>query len=146
MGCPQDPALSIHYYNIAAQQSHRDACFALTAWYLVGSPGVLPQSDTEAFLWAKKAADAGLAKAMYAIGYFLEVGIGTPPNMSDAISFYKRAAEIGDKRAIQRLKGPASAPVHQPGGPGSVLYRDGPETMSNSSSGKNPKDKDCVIM
>jgi TPR repeat protein len=41
-----------------------DACFALTAWYLVGSPGVLPQSDTEAFLWAKKDADAGLAKAM----------------------------------------------------------------------------------
>ncbi|KAG5222351.1 Protein SKT [Salix suchowensis] len=39
MGCPQDPALSIHYYNIAAQQNHRDACFALTAWYLVGSPG-----------------------------------------------------------------------------------------------------------
>ena len=56
---------------------HRDACFALTAWYLVGSPGVLPQSDTEAFLWAMKAAEAGLPKAMYAVGYFLEVGIGT---------------------------------------------------------------------
>jgi hypothetical protein len=69
--------------NIAAQQNHRDACFALTAWYLVGSPGVLPQSDTEAFLWAKKAADAGLAKAMYAVGYFLEVGIGTAPSMSE---------------------------------------------------------------
>ncbi|KAH9047024.1 HCP-like protein [Lactarius deliciosus] len=103
MGCPQDPALSIHYLrtshalslfpfscfwrdrltalvqNIAAQQNHRDACFALTAWYLVGSPGVLPQSDTEAFLWAKRAADAGLAKAMYAVGYFYEVSIGTPP-------------------------------------------------------------------
>jgi TPR repeat protein len=103
MGCPQDPALSIHYYvrlsfssyssfkthlilvpkNIAAQQSHRDACFALTAWYLVGSPGVLPQSDTEAFLWAQKAAEAGLAKAMYAVGYFLEVGIGTTANMTE---------------------------------------------------------------
>lgn len=72
--------------NIAAQQAHRDACFALTAWYLVGSPGVLPQSDTEAFLWAKKAADAGLAKAMYAVGYFLEVGIGTSPNMPEYAS------------------------------------------------------------
>lgn len=108
MGCPQDPALSIHYYvrsftsfiysltshpishtlqNIAAQQNHRDACFALTAWYLVGSPGVLPQSDTEAFLWAKKAAEAGLVKAMYAVGYFLEVGIGTTPNMQECV-FY----------------------------------------------------------
>lgn len=54
-------------------QGHRDACFALTAWYLVGSPGVLPQSDTEAYLWAKKAAESGLAKAQYAVGYFTEV-------------------------------------------------------------------------
>lgn len=93
MGCPQDSALSIHYYSqsfffflccsdenltlktadIAAQQNHREACFALTAWYLVGSPGVLPQSDTEAYLWARKAADMGLAKAEYAVGYFTEV-------------------------------------------------------------------------
>ena len=69
--------------NIAAQQSHRDACFALTAWYLVGSPGVLPQSDTEAYLWARRAGEAGLVKAMYAVGYFLEVGIGTPPDMKE---------------------------------------------------------------
>lgn len=54
--------------DIAAQQDHRDACFALTAWYLVGSPGVLPQSDTEAFLWGRKAAEQGLAKAEYAVG------------------------------------------------------------------------------
>lgn len=90
MGCPIDAALSIHYYvcrmtelylvwrltrnqNIAAQTGHRDACFALTAWYLVGSPGVLPQSDTEAYLWARKAAEMGLAKAHYAVGYFTEV-------------------------------------------------------------------------
>ena len=69
--------------NVAAQQSHRDACFALTAWYLVGSPGVLPQSDTEAYLWARRAAEAGLVKAMYAVGYFLEVGIGTPSDMKE---------------------------------------------------------------
>lgn len=93
MGCPQDSALSIHYYSksprtslclvlilirdngvdIAAQQNHREACFALTAWYLVGSPGVLPQSDTEAYLWARKAANMSLAKAEYAVGYFTEV-------------------------------------------------------------------------
>jgi TPR repeat protein len=59
--------------DIAAQQNHREACFALTAWYLVGSPGVLPQSDTEAYLWARKSAEMGLAKAEYAVGYFTEV-------------------------------------------------------------------------
>ncbi|KAF9532124.1 Sel1 domain-containing protein [Crepidotus variabilis] len=138
MGCPQDPALSIHYYNIAAQQNHRDACFALTAWYLVGSPGVLPQSDTEAYLWAKRAADAGLVKAMYAVGYFTEVGIGSTSNMQEAIAYYKRAAELGDKRAAQRLKGSQTQAVHQPGGPGSVLHRGQDEI--------NGKGKDCIIM
>ncbi|OCH90539.1 HCP-like protein [Obba rivulosa] len=143
LGCPQDPALSIHYYNIAAQQNHRDACFALTAWYLVGSPGVLPQSDTEAFLWAKRAAEAGLVKAMYAVGYFLEVGIGTEPSVNEAISWYKRAAEQGDKRAAQRLRG-QSAPA-APGGPGSVLHR-GADELSTSGSGKSGRDKECIIM
>ena len=57
----------------------------MTAWYLVGSPGVLPQSDKEAFLWAQKAAEAGLEKAMYALGYFLEVGIGTQPSMNEYV-------------------------------------------------------------
>jgi hypothetical protein len=71
--------------NIAAQQDHRDACFALTAWYLVGSPGVLPQSDTEAYLWAKRAAEGGLAKAMYAVGYFLEVGIGCQQDTAECV-------------------------------------------------------------
>ncbi|KAH0837889.1 HCP-like protein [Lanmaoa asiatica] len=135
LGCPQDPALSIHYYNIAAQQNHRDACFALTAWYLVGSPGVLPQSDTEAYLWAKKAADAGLAKAMYAVGYFLEVGIGTPPDPQESLSYYKKAAELGDKRAQQRLKGNPA-----PGRAESVVLR------ADGSDGKNAANKDCVIM
>ncbi|KAI0776338.1 HCP-like protein [Trametes elegans] len=152
MGCPQDPALSIHYYNIAAQQGHRDACFALTAWYLVGSPGVLPQSDTEAYLWARKAAEAGLVKAMYAVGYFLEVGIGTEPDMqecviSSAIQWYKRAAEQGDKRAAQRLKGPQNTAIVAPGGPGSVLHRnENGSTDGASASGKSGKDKDCVVM
>lgn len=70
---PPIPAKSLSCTDIAAQQNHREACFALTAWYLVGSPGVLPQSDTEAYLWARKAAEMELAKAEYAVGYFTEV-------------------------------------------------------------------------
>ncbi|KIJ53911.1 hypothetical protein M422DRAFT_64194 [Sphaerobolus stellatus SS14] len=140
LGCPKDPALSIHYYNIAAQQNHPDACFALTAWYLVGSPGVLPQSDTESYLWAKKAADQGLAKAMYALGYFSEVGIGVPANLNDAIRYYKSAASLGDKRAMQRLKNQTAGPI--PGGAGAMLDR-GAGTVGGEG-GK--RDKDCVIM
>ncbi|WFC98831.1 Chitin synthase 4 [Malassezia yamatoensis] len=103
MGCPQDGGLSIHMYNIAAQQNHKEACFALTAWYLVGAPGILPQSDTEAYLWAKRAAEQGLAKAEYACGYFSEMGVGTRKDLAEAKGWYQLAAEHGDKRANQRL-------------------------------------------
>ncbi|CAG8477211.1 10333_t:CDS:2 [Diversispora eburnea] len=120
MGCPRDAALSIHYYTIAAQQDHPEACFALTAWYLVGSPGVLPQSDTEAYLWAKRAAEKSLPKAEYAVGYFTEVGIGVKIDQLTADMWYRRAAEHGDKRAQQRLKG---VPIDE----------------------KKPKRDDCII-
>jgi len=69
----------------------------------VGSPGVLPQSDTEAYLWAKRAAEQGLAKAEYAMGYFTEAGIGTIKDFREAMSWFERAAQHGDKRAAQRL-------------------------------------------
>ncbi|KAG0268357.1 hypothetical protein DFQ27_006980 [Actinomortierella ambigua] len=105
LGCKQDPRLSIHYYTLAAQQEHPEACFALAAWYLVGSPGILPQSDAEAYIWAKRAADKGLAKALYAMGYFTEVGIGPRKDAEQAIEWYKKAAQAGDKRAVQRLEG-----------------------------------------
>ncbi|KAI7867140.1 hypothetical protein BDF14DRAFT_751388 [Spinellus fusiger] len=105
LNCKQDPAMSIHYYTIAAQQGHREACFALTAWYLVGSPQVLPQSDEDAYNWAKKAAEKELPKAEYAVGYFTESGIGVQKNPTEAMGWYKKAAEHGDKRAIQRLQG-----------------------------------------
>ncbi|CEP16865.1 hypothetical protein [Parasitella parasitica] len=100
-----DSALSIHYYTIAAELGNKDACFALTAWYLVGSPSVLPQSDENAYVWAKRAADMGLPKAEYAVGYFSEVGIGCQKDPTQAIEWYRKAAENGDKRAIQKLQG-----------------------------------------
>ena len=115
---------------------------------------MLPQSDTEAFLWAQKAAEGGLVKAMYAVGYFLEVGIGTEPDISECVyppplpltsdsddratAWYKRAADQGDKRAAQRLRG-GQAPA--PGAPGAVLQRDAPGAPAQAK-----KDKDCTIM
>ncbi|GAA5935938.1 tetratricopeptide repeat protein [Sporobolomyces koalae] len=133
MGCPQDAALSIHYYNIAAQQNHPAACFALTAWYLVGSPGILPQSDTEAYLWAKKSAELGFAKAEYACGYFTESGIGTYKDSREALEWFQKAASHGDKRALDRLRAagqpiPARAPAlrHTPSSNALASANNGP--------------------
>ncbi len=91
-GCPIDPRQSIAWYSKAAVQEEHQSELALSGWYLTGSEGVLLQSDTEAYLWARKAAQAGLAKAEYAIGYFTEVGIGVPANLEDAKRWYWRAA------------------------------------------------------
>ena len=92
MGCPVEPRQSIAWYSKAAVQEEHQSELALSGWYLTGSDGVLQQSDTEAYLWARKAAQAGLAKAEYAMGYFTEVGIGAPANLEDAKRWYWRAA------------------------------------------------------
>ena len=102
---------------------------------------------------------------MYAVGYFTEVGIGTEPDLREcvpfsslfthvltnpypyitrrAIKWYKRASDMGDKRASARLKsskGPATSPGSR--NSVSVLNRD----ESDVGSGKGGKDKDCIIM
>ena len=90
--CPIDPRQSIVWYSRAALQEEHQSELALSGWYLTGSEGVLQQSDKEAYLWARKAAMAGLAKAEYAMGYFTEVGIGVPANLEDAKRWYWRSA------------------------------------------------------
>ncbi|KAL8938537.1 MAG: hypothetical protein Q9216_003841 [Gyalolechia sp. 2 TL-2023] len=92
LGCTIDPRQSITWYSKAAVQDEHQSELALSGWYLTGSEGVLQQSDTEAYLWARKAAQAGLAKAEYAMGYFTEVGIGAPANIEDAKRWYWRSA------------------------------------------------------
>ncbi|KAI1392586.1 uncharacterized protein F4822DRAFT_425788 [Hypoxylon trugodes] len=104
MGCPVDPRLSIMWYSRAATQEEHQSELALSGWYLTGSEGVLQQSDTEAYLWARKAAQAGLAKAEYAMGYFTEVGIGVPANLEDAKRWYWRAASQDFPKARERLE------------------------------------------
>jgi TPR repeat protein len=98
-----DPTLSITYYSIAAEQNHPDACFSLTAWYLVGIPDSLEPSDELAYAWAMRAAEYGLPRAEYAVGYFMEMGIGTDKDEAKAIEYYQKAAQHGEKRALQRL-------------------------------------------
>lgn len=90
--CPVDPRRSIYWYTKAAEKSHSEAELALSGWYLTGSEGVLKQSDSEAYLWARRAANKGLNKAEYAVGYYAEVGIGVKQDMEFAKRWYMRAA------------------------------------------------------
>ncbi|KAH8597800.1 hypothetical protein B0O99DRAFT_684512 [Bisporella sp. PMI_857] len=102
--CPIDPRQSIMWYSRAAVQEEHQSELALSGWYLTGSEGVLQQSDTEAYLWARKAAMAGNAKAEYAMGYFTETGIGIPANLEDAKRWYWRAAAQNFPKARERLE------------------------------------------
>ncbi|KAM0246789.1 hypothetical protein ACHAQJ_010102 [Trichoderma viride] len=134
LGCPIDPRLSIVWYSKAAQQEEHQSELALSGWYLTGSEGVLGQSDTEAYLWARKAAVAGLAKAEYAMGYFTEVGIGVPANMEDAKRWYWRAAAQDFPKARERLED---------------LKRSGKEKArprERISRNQKQQEGDCVVM
>ena len=122
IACPVDPRRSIAWYTKAAEKGDPEAELALSGWYLTGSEGVLKQSDSEAYLWARRAANKGLSKAEYAVGYYAEVGIGVKQDMDLAKRWYMRAAGMsracrlrsfshpcigfpaqGNKRAMNRL-------------------------------------------
>jgi len=94
LGLDIDNRASIAWYTKAAAQGEHNAELALSGWYLTGAEGILEQSDMEAYLWARKAAQSEppLAKAMFAMGYFTEQGIGCPKSLEEAKRWYGRAA------------------------------------------------------
>ena len=92
--CPVDPRRSIAWYTKAAEKGDSEAELALSGWYLTGSEGVLKQSDSEAYLWARRAANKGLSNAEYAVGYYAEVGIGIKQDIEFAKRWYMRAAGV----------------------------------------------------
>ncbi|KGO70544.1 Tetratricopeptide-like helical [Penicillium expansum] len=134
MGCPIDNRTSIIWYTRAAAQGEHQSELALSGWYLTGSEGILLQNDTEAYLWARKAATAGLAKAEYAMGYFTEVGIGSAANLDDAKRWYWRAAAQGFPKARERLEDLKKG--------GSRMQK----TRLSRSAVNKQSDGDCVLM
>ena len=74
--------------------------------YLTGAANILEHSDTEAFLWARKAASSEppLAKALFAMGYYTETGIGCSASVEEAKKWYGRAAAYRFPKAIERLE------------------------------------------
>ena len=92
LGCPIDARNSIIWYTRAAAQQEHHSELALSGWYLTGAEGILEHSDTEAYLWARKAAGSGLPKALFALGYYTEVGIGCQRSLEEGKKWYARAA------------------------------------------------------
>ncbi|KAF2204482.1 HCP-like protein [Delitschia confertaspora ATCC 74209] len=143
--CPKDAALSVHYYNCAAQADIPEAMMNLCAWYMVGAEPVLEKDENEAYEWAKRAAEHGLPKAEYACGYFTEMGIGCRRDPLEANVWYVKAADHGDERAKARL-----AIIHAAasGDPNSATTPVTPGKSKIKKGGKEGggKDENCVVM
>lgn len=103
LGCGIDPRRSIAWLSRAAEKGDPEAELALSGWFLTGAEGILKQSDGEAYLWARKSANKGLAKAEYAVGFYTENGIGVKQDLELAKRWYMRAAAQHNKQAMQRL-------------------------------------------
>nr|POF07886.1 protein skt5 [Quercus suber] len=138
-GCPRDAALSVHFYTGAASHGHADAMMALCAWYMIGAEPVLEKDEGEAYAWAKQAADLGLPKAEYAIGYFTEMGIGCRRDPLEANVWYVNAAEKGNETAKQRLAIIRAAASGADGDPGVPMAKVEPRSKELASNGAEKK-------
>ncbi|KAH6689126.1 SKT5 protein [Plectosphaerella plurivora] len=138
LGCPRDPALSVHFYTGAAEKNHAAAMMGLCAWYMVGAEPILEKDEEEAYEWARRSAELGFVKAQYAVGYFTEMGIGCRRDILEANVWYVKAADAGDDRAKQRI---AIIQAAVSGGT--------PMEVAPPRSGKMKKsgdEKDCILM
>ncbi|ABN65116.2 chitin synthase regulatory factor [Scheffersomyces stipitis CBS 6054] len=137
---PQDNNLSIHYYTQAALGGDPESMLAMCAWYLIGSDPFLPKDENEAFEWAKRAAVCNLPKAQFALANFYEKGIGCIKDDEEAQTWYKRAAEGGEEKSLERISDQAAA---------TKLRRQIGKKRSGTvgiAKGSAAQEKDCVIM
>lgn len=103
LGCDFNPALSVHYYALAAKQGEAEADMALSKWFLVGHEGVFPKNETLAFTYAERAAATGLATAEFALGYFYEIGMQVSVDTTKSLEWYQKAAQHGNDEAKARV-------------------------------------------
>ncbi|KAI4178412.1 MAG: hypothetical protein L6R41_008399 [Letrouitia leprolyta] len=105
LGCEFDPALSLHYNALASRQGEPEADMAISKWFLCGHKDLFEKNDRFAFTYAERAAQTSLPTAEFAMGYFYEVGIHVPSDLSVAKSWYSKAADHGYAEAVGRIEG-----------------------------------------
>lgn len=86
----RDPMLSAKYYGYASGSGEAEASLALSRWFLCGSgvEGGFEKDEDMALAFVVEAARSGLACAEFAMGYYLELGIGTNADLRCAVGWY----------------------------------------------------------
>lgn len=77
----------------------------------------VPQSDTDAVFWYRRAAENGLARAQQNLGVMYEQGAGVPLNYTEAARWYRMAAQGGNMLAklnlgVMRERGVPGMPLN----------------------------------
>lgn len=90
---PFDALLSVQYYSLASQQGEVEADMALSKWFLCGAEGAFEKDEALAWTFADKAARKGLPSAMFAMGYYAEVGVGGPKDIETATRWYRKVSD-----------------------------------------------------
>ncbi|EGF98662.1 uncharacterized protein MELLADRAFT_73559 [Melampsora larici-populina 98AG31] len=96
LSCPFDPLLSVEYYTSASKQGEIEADMALSKWFLCGAEGYFSPNESLAVTFADKAARRNLPSAMFALGYYHEIGIGGRPDLDLAKKWYEKAYQDGN--------------------------------------------------
>ncbi|KAF4629387.1 hypothetical protein G7Y89_g8758 [Cudoniella acicularis] len=103
LGCEFEPALSLHYNALASRQGEPEADMAISKWFLCGFEGVFEKDEELAFVFAKRAAQANMPTAEFALGYFYEIGMYVPVDLHESAAWYQKAADHGNKDALGRI-------------------------------------------
>ncbi|WP_350344001.1 SEL1-like repeat protein [Proteinivorax tanatarense] len=91
----------VKWYKKAASQNNSDAQHNLGVCYCYGD-GV-DKDYSMAYKWFFKAAKAKNPRALYSLGNCYEYGYGTYVNKEEAFKCYKKSADLGWKRAIEKV-------------------------------------------
>jgi TPR repeat protein len=94
MGCAFDPLLSVSYYTLASEQGEVEADMALSKWFLCGAEGAFDKDEGLAYTFAERAAKKGLPSAEFAMGYYLEVGVGGRKDLNEARRWYELVSNV----------------------------------------------------
>jgi len=95
----QDTNQAMALARIAAERGDAMAQFLLACW-------LFEEKNTEDGLsWMWKSAKQDCGAAWYLLGHFSQMGRGgVAPDVSQAIAYYQRAADTGDRRGLLELK------------------------------------------
>ncbi|KAF9181520.1 hypothetical protein BGZ51_005393 [Haplosporangium sp. Z 767] len=140
LGCTVDPFLSVQHYERAILTGDGDgeAEMALSGWYLSGAENCFEADDALAFKYASMAVEKGLPKAQYAMGYYYEIGISVPADITKATKFYKLAANNGNKEAKAAL---ARLEQHS-----SFDRSEHKKSIRRIKQGRTAKNQSCALM